>query len=352
MAEVIESRFPDRVAIEPALLAHHFNRAGAPEKAIAYFLKAGRLALARSAMAEAIAALRMGLELLPNLPAESDARGLELQLQVLLGHALRAARAPSAPETGEAWDRARQLCRPAGDAVYLQQVLYGQFLFHQGNANLARARQLGEELLALEEKERDRAAFVRGHSAVGRTAFGQGDFAAAREHLERALSVPDQVFRQSTDLIQGPESRVLNLCYLSWALFVQGHAAEAAARCAESIAVAERLAQPYDMVVARGNACYMHQFRRDLAAVGAGADTVIALAGERGFAAWLSLGQIFRGWVLTQRGDIAAGLPLIEQALRDHLATGERLEVPYFLGLLAECCGKAGRTAAGLGRDR
>ena len=225
VAEVIESRFPDTVAIEPALLAHHFNRAGAPEKAIAYFLKAGRLALARSAMAEAIAALRMGLELLPNLPAGSDARGLELELQVLLGHALRAARAPSAPETGEAWDRARQLCRPDGRCAYLQQVLYGQFLFHQGNANLARARQLGEELLALEEKERDRAAFVRGHSAVGRTAFGQGDFAAAREHLEQALSVPDQVFRQSADLIQGPESRVLNLCYLSWALFVQGHAA-------------------------------------------------------------------------------------------------------------------------------
>ena len=232
-ARVIEDRFPDIVAAQPALLAQHFARAGMAARAIAYCLRAGRLAVAQAAMAEAIAVLHMGLDLLQGLSARSSARRLELELQVLLGHALRAARAPSAPETGAAWERARALCRDKRDSVYLEQALYGQFLFSQGNADLARARQLGEELLAHAEKQRNRTAFVRGNSAVGRTAFGQGDFDGARRHLEQALSVPDRVFRRRSKAVQAPESRVLNLCYLAWTLFVQGHASAAVARCDE-----------------------------------------------------------------------------------------------------------------------
>ena len=348
LAEVIESRFPDTVASEPAVLAHHFRRAGAPERAISYCIRAARLAIARSAMAEALTESQVGLDLLPDLPPGADARRLELELQVLRGHALRAARAPSASETGQAWDRARSLCVGGDDIRYLRQVLYGQFLFHQGNANLSRARQLGEELLALDEQRPNLNARVRGHSAVGRTAFGQGDFAAAQFHLEQALAIPDRMFREARDSLDRPESPVLNLCYLAWALFVQGHVTRASERCAELIAVANRLSRPYDVVVAWGNACYTHQFRRDLKAVADSANVVIDLAGERGFPAWLSLGRLFRGWALTQAGDVVAGVQLIEQALADHRATGERLEVPYFLGLLAECYAKSGRPEAAL----
>jgi predicted ATPase len=348
VAELIEARFPDAVATEPALLAHHFTRAGLSEKAIAYCLSAARLAIARSAMAEAIAALRAGLQLLPDLPAEADARRAELELQVMLGSALRATRAPSAPETGQAWERARALCRDARDTPYLLQVLYGQFLFHQGNGNLAQARQLGEELLALVSTQNDPRALVRGHSAIGRTAFGQGDLAAACMHLEQALAVDDAALREGASSIQGPESRVLDLCYLSWALFIQGRCTRALERCRESIDLAEDLAEPYDLVVAYGNACYLHQFRRDRGAVARCAETVIALASEQGFPAWLSLGQIFRGWARAEGDERGAGLSLVEQALADHTATGERLEVPYLMSLRVECLAERGRLPDGL----
>jgi predicted ATPase len=348
VAELIEARFPDAVATEPALLAHHFTRAGLSEKAIAYCLSAARLAIARSAMAEAIAALQAGLQLLPDLPAETDARRSELELQVMLGSALRATRAPSAPETGQAWERARALCRDARDTPYLLQVLYGQFLFHQGNGNLAQARRLGEELLALVSQQNEPRALVRGHSAIGRTAFGQGDLAAACQHLEQALAVDDAALREGASSIQGPESRVLDLCYLSWALFIQGRCARALERCRESIDLAEDLAEPYDLVVAYGNACYLHQFRRDRAAVARCAETVIALASEQGFPAWLSLGQIFRGWAHAESGERDAGLSLVEQALADHTATGERLEVPYLMSLRVECLAERGRLPDGL----
>jgi predicted ATPase len=343
VAVVLEQRFPDTVAAEPAVLAQHFARAGEPERAIAYCIKAAQLAIVRSALTEAITVLNKAMDLLLTLPTEVDRRPLELELQVMLGTVLRAARAPSAPETGRAWNRARELCQDEKDAPYLLQVLYGQFLFHQGNSNLAKARELGEELLGLGQRLRDARALVRGHSAVGRSAFGQGDLVAARLHLEKSLSIEDEQLRRSSGSIEGPESEVLDLCYLAWTLFIQGHMEDSLRRCAESIAKARRLSQPYDLVVAHGNACYFYQFRRDIQAVEAGAETVIALAEEKGFPSWLSLAKIFRGWALVQEGHADAGLPLIERSLAEHRATGELLEVPYCISLLAECLVQTGR---------
>src|SRR5206468_5265797 len=51
----LEEQFPDVVAAQPALLAHHCTEAGSVEKAVGYWLKAGQQSVARSAMAEAVA---------------------------------------------------------------------------------------------------------------------------------------------------------------------------------------------------------------------------------------------------------------------------------------------------------
>jgi hypothetical protein len=48
LAATVEDRFPQIVAAQPALLAHHCTEAGLTEKAIAYWLAAGRQAWGRS----------------------------------------------------------------------------------------------------------------------------------------------------------------------------------------------------------------------------------------------------------------------------------------------------------------
>ena len=68
IAATLEDRFPEIVLAQPALLAQHCAAAGLAEKAVGYWLKAGQQALARSAMAEAVAQLRKGLEVLTALP--------------------------------------------------------------------------------------------------------------------------------------------------------------------------------------------------------------------------------------------------------------------------------------------
>ena len=63
IARTMEEKFPNIVVSQPEIVAHHFTEAGLAEPAIDYWLKAGNLALSRSANAEAVKHLRQGIEL-------------------------------------------------------------------------------------------------------------------------------------------------------------------------------------------------------------------------------------------------------------------------------------------------
>jgi len=66
-------------------VARHFDEAGLFEAAVGYWVRAGRLAAARSANVEAIAHLRSGLVSLAALPPGEARSRLELPLQLTLG---------------------------------------------------------------------------------------------------------------------------------------------------------------------------------------------------------------------------------------------------------------------------
>ena len=61
IARTLEERFPNIVVTQPEIVAHHFTEAGLVEPAINYWLKAGNLALSRSANA-AVGHLKQGLQ--------------------------------------------------------------------------------------------------------------------------------------------------------------------------------------------------------------------------------------------------------------------------------------------------
>jgi len=88
IAATLEGPIPGHWVAQPALLARHCAEGGLSEKAVAYWLKAGRQAMARSAMTEAVAQLRKGLDVLTGLPDGLWRRQQELNLQLALRPAL------------------------------------------------------------------------------------------------------------------------------------------------------------------------------------------------------------------------------------------------------------------------
>jgi predicted ATPase len=80
IATVLESRFPEVAEQQPDLVAQHCTQAGLIERAVLHWDKAGRKSALRSAMTEAAAQVRRGLELLATLHDHYRERGASLLL--------------------------------------------------------------------------------------------------------------------------------------------------------------------------------------------------------------------------------------------------------------------------------
>jgi predicted ATPase len=85
VADVLVTRFADRVETQPEVVAHHYTEAGLPAQALPYWQRAGDRAAERSAHREAIVHCTRGLAVLAMLPETRERTAHELHLQVRLG---------------------------------------------------------------------------------------------------------------------------------------------------------------------------------------------------------------------------------------------------------------------------
>jgi len=131
IAEALKADFPELLDSQPELLAQHYAEAGLIEKSVACWSKAGQRSVARSAMAEATAHFQKGLDQLALLPDTPERQRQELEFRVSLGAVLQAVKGLAAPETGDAWARARNLWDQLGSpAEFLRIPLWAIELSH------------------------------------------------------------------------------------------------------------------------------------------------------------------------------------------------------------------------------
>jgi class 3 adenylate cyclase/predicted ATPase len=347
IAAIIEVRFPDTVRAHPEVLARHCTEAGIADKAAAYWLAAGRRALARSAMPEAVAQLGKALGLLNGLPG-THAREQELEAELALGHALIAAKGYAAAELDTVYARARALCDRLGRRGQLDAIMYGQFAFRQVRAELTPAGEIADEICRGAIARGDTRWQCVGARLKGANSFHAGRFLAAREEFELALALWDPAFRALA--AEPNDTYVISLAYLSQTLLHLGCVGEARARREQALGEARRL-PPYALA-------FVHcmTWPGDWAlgtpadTVLAAAEEVVAISGEHSFPLWLGLGTVMRGWCLGAAGHSDEGIPVMLHGLSIFRATGANLMLRFVLMTLAESYGMAGQAAQGLER--
>ena len=165
-------------------LAVHFERAGVVQRAVHYWQQTGEMARWRHAYPEALTALRKGLTLLATLPESPMRMQDELTLLLSLGELLIAAKGLAAPDVGDVYGQAHQLCDQLGEPPQRVQVLQGLCRFHLNHAQLPAAGALAQELTHLAHRQPKAGHVLEGQAALGTVALFRGDFVAARAHLE------------------------------------------------------------------------------------------------------------------------------------------------------------------------
>ncbi|MGV7216027.1 ATP-binding protein, partial [Bradyrhizobium sp. UFLA05-112] len=350
IAATLERQFPEVAETQPERLAQHCAEAGLVEKAVGYYLKAGKQAIARATMIEAGAQLRKGLDALAGLPDDAVRQELELDLQIALGHALETTKGLAAPETGEVYARARGLCEQLNRPAQLGQVLYGQYLFRVVRGELDQAECHAEELRRLGGVGNDTMWECFGTQINGSICFYLAKFTDVCRFMESAFSLWDPKYRAFAPTAEDPYVGAMS--HFSRALTCLGHLDQARSRRDQSLADAERLS-PFMRAFALRQAWY-----GDWAIEGAqsartileSAQEVVAISDQHGFRDSLAIGNIMRGWCLASLGQAEVGVPLLLEGLTVCRAGGRKLMIPFFLLTLGEAYGLAGQPQEGLDR--
>ncbi len=349
VAQLFEARFPEVVATQPELVAHHYTEAGLVEQAIGYWHRAGERAVEQSAHVEAIAHFTTGLELLRALPDTTERWQHELTLQLSLGGSLHITKGQAAPEVEHAYSRAHALCQLLEDTPQLFPALFGLFRFYDGRAQLQTSRALGEQLLSVAQQTQDLQLLMIAHYALGRTRLILGDFGPARTHFEESLAFYDPQQRDSP--VIGIALRDLEpacQAHAAVALWFLGYPDQAMTGVRDALSQAQTLAIPFRLAHALTWTAILHLYRREGPATQTRAEEAIALADEQGFTWSSAQGRFCRSWALTEQGLGVEGVAQMRQSLTAWRATGAEVGVTLVLTKLAEACGQVGQAEEGL----
>jgi predicted ATPase len=348
IAQVLEAQFPATVDQQPELLAHHCTEAGLTEQAVNYWHKAGQRASERSAYEEAMSHLRTGLQWLQTLPETRERVQQEVDMRIALGVSLIATKGYAAPEVGETYTSAQQLCQHLDDPQRLFSVLRGLWNYYNVRAKLQMAHALGEQLLTLAQQSQDAAMLVAAHRALGATLFLLGAIASALTHFAQGIALYDPRQHRAAAFLYGDDAGVVCHSRAASTLWILGYPDQGLAHINDALTLAQQIAQPYSLGYALQVAAVFHQCRREGRATQERAEALISLATEQGFPLWMARGSPLRGWALAHQGQAQEGIEQLTQGMRAIRATGAEINRSYYLVLLAEAYGIMGQLEAGL----
>jgi class 3 adenylate cyclase/predicted ATPase len=343
IAEALEAQSPELIDTQPEFFAQHYAEAGLVEKAVACWGKAGHRSAARSAIAEAAAQFQKALDQLALLPGNPDRQRQELEFCSALGAALRFVKGQAAPETGQAYARARELWEQLGYPAEYLHIPYGQSRYHVYCGELDLALRLDEDLLRVSRQRNDSRGLVLSHQSCG-TGYGvRGRFALSRSHLEAALSLYDPNSHHSLGPQTGSHPQVVAQAHLGIVLLCLGFPDQALVRANAAIAEARSLAHSPTIASALMIGAIRLSITGDNGDLDDLVEELLAVATEQAFPQWRAFGTIYRGWVKAKNGDVVEGISLLRSGLAAYRDNGNELLTPHHTALLARACDVAGQ---------
>jgi len=348
IAEVLEGHSSQSRAKDAEVLAHHFSEAGEPLSAVPYLEQAAQHASGRAAHTEAYRQLRRGLELLSQAAPGPRREELELRLSVALGLAASATQGYAAPEVEGAYQRSLDLSRRLGTTADLFPALRGLCTFYIVRGALATAHDVGQECLRLAEASGNPADLIESATALGYTLVYQGALAAGQAHLARAIALYREHHGETLSYPSLQDPAVASLALQAVAAWACGESQRAEQLRSEALALAERLAQPFNLAYARSFAALLGNLRCDFADAVKHASIGQQVADDHGFPVWYGAATIHLSIALGNSGDAANAIPVLVHMLTLWQASGAELSRPIFLWGLARSQATSGDTAAAL----
>jgi class 3 adenylate cyclase len=279
IGRALVERFPELVANDPELLAHHFGEAHLAGPASDYRMRAGDRALSRSAYPEAVAHFSGGLKWADALSEPEEQMRGQLNFLLKLGPALGIVRGMQSAEVEDAYRRAADIGTAIGDGAATFKAKWGLWL----NANIGRktalAHERASELVALAQRSGDGDLLLEAYHCRWATAFFRGDVAASLADGQIVVETYDMDrHRHLGHAFGGHDPGVCAHVVRANNLQLSGDRGSAVDSFAQAIALAEVLDHPNSLGHALHNGAMGYQFVGDREATNAIASRAAALA--------------------------------------------------------------------------
>lgn len=347
IAHALEAIHADDLDTVSGQIAVHYERAGMPERAIPFYQRAAAVSQRMYANDSAISLLSRSLALLEQTPRGIKRDRQELDLLLALGPLYRITKGWTAPELEGLVDRALALCDIVGDDTQRASALYGQQSLLVVQGKLEKVQLVADELEALYQRAQGAAPPLSKMMLAG-ARMHLGTLTDANEAFERIASTHPSTASNSLQESQGWNFAVHTRAWQAHALWCLGYPEQAISCGHDAIQLASDLGQPFNHALALTYFAMLQQLCADDATAKAHAEAALALATEYRAPYYRQWAEILTSYTLAQAQPDTAHLSSLRARITDFKASGARLRLPYYLGLLAQIYSQIGAIDEGL----
>jgi predicted ATPase len=329
IAETLDRQFPEIAESRPELLAHHCTEAGLAERAVDFWLRAGRNAAARSANIEAIAHLRRGKEIVDRLSDSPVRDRVDLDLQLVLGPCLIATQGPASSMAVATFARARKLCERLGDPPEYLQVMHWHVTVLAVRGEQPQAREASATLLALAQARGDRPALLNAFRAAGLMNLLTGRIIEAHkmtEQIVKEFGASNEAERAAARAA-GQDAGAAGLAVMSWSLWLLGYVDQAVARIDAALERADAVNHPHTQAYACYYASILYALRGEHGIAHRHAERCLALSQEHGFRQWQGLARALCGICTAMFGSSSGTVDQVMSAVDEYRGLGYQMGI-------------------------
>ena len=347
VGEALETIYSGNTEKISPQLARHFDLAGLVEKAVKYYVLAGKYAIKVTANHEAIAHFNHALQLLKTLPASPGRSQQELDVQLSLGPPLTAVKGWAASELESAYDRARELCAELTDDSQMMRTLYLLATYWLGRSEHDRSENIVEQIADIAKRKGDPQAAWMGVMSV--SPFYRGNLHQAREKLEMIRRQYEPTQQRALAQIFGMAPSVVSQAYLSQCLWLLGYPEMAKRTIEEAFAWGKEVNIPFTNCYVLGRSCWLYSQLDDWKMTRNHAETLLRISREHLFRIFEQSATFYIHYLNVQAGFVNdKEIERMYQAMEAYSATGTILNRTSWLVLFAEACTKTNHTESGL----
>ncbi|MFL5661320.1 MAG: ATP-binding protein, partial [Ktedonobacteraceae bacterium] len=347
VAQALEAIHAEDLDAVSGQIASHYERAGLIEQALPSYQRAAAVAQRVYANEDAISLLSRSLELLALLPAGSKRDKQELSLQLALAPLYRVTKGWGTLELERVLDRALALCDTVGDDAQRAQTLYGLQSLYVVQAKLERMHMISDELQTLYQRSHGSVPPFAGMMLAG-AQLHLGRITEASAHFAQIIAACDP-----DHLLHLQESQGVNYAALAWAwqahaLWCLGYAQQAQERGLDAVKLVQDLDQPFNQALVSAYLALLQQLLASEAVSREHAEQALALANRYQAPYYHAWAGILVSYTLALEQPDEERIGHLRGSIAAFKASGARLRLPYYLSLLAQVYGKAGRAEEGL----